>query len=63
MRKETRVGPSETDVCDLLKKLLVLQLFQLGLSQAEIGKRVRLDIHAVNGLLKGVRIRKPDGKR
>ena len=47
---------SENDLADLLKKLLVLQLFQLGVPQAKIAKKVRLSINVVNDLLKGIKV-------
>ncbi|HEX3321955.1 MAG TPA: hypothetical protein VHR84_14710 [Terriglobales bacterium] len=46
---------SDTEQVDLLKKLLALQLFQLGVPQATIKKRVGLSINVVNELLKGIK--------
>jgi len=37
----------------ILKKLLILELFKLGVPQAEIGKKVKMNLKAVNVLLKG----------
>ena len=45
----------DAETVDLLKKLLVLQLYQLGVPQAAIGKRVKLSINVVNALLKGIK--------
>ena len=39
----------------LLKKLLIIELFKLGVSQAEIGRKIKMDIAAVNAFLKGIR--------
>lgn len=39
----------------LLKKLLILELFKLGVPQTEIGKKLRTDITTVNTFLKGVK--------
>jgi hypothetical protein len=39
----------------LIKKLLILELFKLGVPQTEIGKKLKTDIHAVNNFLKGVK--------
>mgnify|MGYP001595125667 CR=1 FL=1 len=44
----------EADV-DLLKKLLILELFKLGVPQVEIGKKVKMNITSVNALLKGAK--------
>lgn len=43
------------EVKDLLRKQLLLDLFKLDLSQAEIAKRLRMDTHTVNGFLKGIK--------
>ena len=43
------------ELADLLKKLLVVQLFQLGVPQAQIAKKVKLSINVVNDLLKGIK--------
>jgi DNA-binding CsgD family transcriptional regulator len=45
----------EEEIQDLLKKLLVLQLFQLNVSQSLIAKKLKIDINAVNELLKGIK--------
>lgn len=40
---------------DLLRKILAVQLFQLGVPQATIKERVGLSINVVNDLLKGIK--------
>lgn len=55
-------GPRQRDepnaeIRALLKKLLILQLFELGVSQGDISKKVRIDVHAVNEFLRGVKKR------
>jgi hypothetical protein len=42
------------DQAQLLKYLLVLELWRGGLSQAEIRSRLGLSMNAVNALLKGI---------
>jgi DNA-binding transcriptional regulator LsrR (DeoR family) len=49
-----------TELRNLFKKLLALQLFQLGVPQGEIAKRLKVNKQFVNDFLKG--IRKPNGK-
>lgn len=51
--KKSSVPDSETQ--DLLKKLLVLQLFQLDVRQTVIAKKLRVNIHFVNEFLKGIK--------
>lgn len=50
-----RFAGNDDDLQDLVKKLLVLQLFQLGVPQAQIAKKVKLSINVVNALLKGIK--------
>ena len=42
------------DVAYLLKYLLAIELYRAGLSQAEIRKRLGLDMNVLSGMLKGV---------
>ncbi len=49
-----------TELKSLLKKSLILQLFELSVSQGEIAKKLKVDIRFVNDFLKG--IKKPNGK-
>lgn len=42
---------------DSIKRLLVLELFKLNIPQAEIGKRLHVDINFVNSLVKGVKVK------
>ena len=39
---------------EILEKLLMLELFKLGLSQAAIGKKLKTNIVNVNAFLKGI---------
>jgi hypothetical protein len=39
----------------LLEKLLIIELFKLGVPQAEIGRKIKMDLAAVNAFLKGIR--------
>jgi DNA-binding transcriptional regulator LsrR (DeoR family) len=45
----------ENEVADLLKKILILELFQLGVPQGEIGKKLKMQKKAVNAFLKSVK--------
>jgi predicted transcriptional regulator len=38
----------------LLKKLLMLELFKLGVSQGDIGKKLKINKAAVNEFLRGI---------
>jgi hypothetical protein len=51
----SRKSIADNELSDLLKKVLAIQLFQLGLPQAAIAKRVKLSINVVNELLKGIK--------
>ncbi len=55
MRTKSRPSKSDSELTDLLKKILAVQLFQLGVPQVIICKRVGLSINAVNDLLKGIK--------
>lgn len=46
---------SADDNSMLLKKLLAIELFKLGVPQAEIGRKIKMDLTAVNAFLKGIR--------
>jgi len=45
----------------LLRKSLILRLFELGVTQANIAKKLKMDIKAVNEFLKG--IKRANGER
>lgn len=45
---------------DLMRKSLILQLFELSVPQGDIAKKLRVDIHFISDFLKGVK--KPNGK-
>jgi hypothetical protein len=55
MKTKSQSSQSDTEQVDLLKKLLAVQLFQLGVPQATIKERVGLSINVVNELLKGIK--------
>jgi predicted transcriptional regulator len=57
--KNQNAAPND-EVINLLKKLLALQLFEMGVPQADIGKKLKMSLPAVNAFLKG--IKKKDGK-
>jgi hypothetical protein len=44
-----------TEVRNLLKKLLILRLFELRVSQGDIAKKLKVDINTVNEFLKGIK--------
>jgi hypothetical protein len=48
------------EVRHLLKKSLVLQLFELSVPQGDIAKKLKVEIRFVNDFLKG--IKKPNAK-
>lgn len=54
MTSKPHSSKDDTDQVDLLKKILAVQLFQLGVPQAVIKERVGLSINVVNELLKGI---------
>ena len=51
----------QIETSNLVRKLLVLQLFELNVPQAQIAKKLRTDIRNVNSFLKG--IKKSDGDK
>lgn len=55
VKTKSQSPKSDTEQVDLLKKILAVQLFRLGVPQATIKKRVGLSINVVNALLKGVK--------
>ena len=55
MAKKAKTDDPNEEVRSLLKKLLILQLFELRVSQGDIAKKLKVDVHAVNEFLKGVR--------
>ena len=52
-KKQTR--DTNDEIMNLLRRLLVLQLFELGVPQADIAKKLKMDILAVNTFLKGIK--------
>ena len=53
-KKKQNSDPIE-EIKDLIKKQLVLDLFTLNLSQVDIAKKLRMDVHSVNNFLKGLK--------
>lgn len=53
MAKEKTSGLATEGDAGLLKKLLMLELFKLGVPQAEIGKKLKMNLATVNAFLKG----------
>lgn len=53
-KKKQNIDPL-TEIKDLIKKQLMLELFNLNLSQGEIAKKLRMDIRVVNDFLKGLK--------
>ena len=49
------------EVTNLLKKLIILHLHELGVAQGTIAKKLKMDIRPVNDFLKG--IKKANDKR
>lgn len=43
------------EIRSLLKKSLILRLFELGVPQGSIAKKLKTDIRAVNEFLKGIK--------
>lgn len=57
MAAKKRSSGDTSEIADLLKKNLVLQLFQLDVSQATIARKLKLSVNVVNDLLKGIKKR------
>jgi len=55
MKAKSQLSNSDDELVGLLKKLLALQLFQLGVPQSTTKERVGLSINVVNDLLKGIK--------
>jgi hypothetical protein len=53
-KKNQQLDPIE-ELRDLMKKVLILNLFNLNVSQGEISKKLRIDVHTVNDFLKGIK--------
>ncbi len=43
------------EIYDLIKKQLILDLFILDVSQEDMAKKLKTDIHTVNNFLKGIK--------
>lgn len=55
MAKRKQSAARENEVADLLKKILILELFQLDVPQVVIAKKMKLSPNAVNDFLKGIK--------
>ena len=55
MTKRRKIVEPIDEVCDLMKKSLILSLFDMNLSQVEISKKLHMDLNAVNEFLKGLK--------
>ena len=44
---------SDSEHIELLKKLLILELFKLRVPQKDIAKKLKMKLETVNGFLKG----------
>lgn len=55
MAGKKQIDDPNAEVKSLLKKLLILRLFELRVSQGDISKKLKVDIHVVNEFLKGIR--------
>lgn len=55
MANKKQISDPIENISDLIKKQLILELFKMNVSQIEIGKKLRLDTHAVNDFLKGIK--------
>jgi hypothetical protein len=53
MPKKSKENGNSAENDALLKKVLILELFKLGVPQAEIGKKLKMNLTAVNAFLKG----------
>ena len=49
-----QVDDANSEATSLLKKLLILQLFGLGVPQGDISKKLRMSINTVNEFLRGI---------
>jgi hypothetical protein len=53
-KKNQQLEPIE-ELCDLMKKTLILNLFNMNVPQADIAKKLHTDLNAVNEFLKGIK--------
>jgi hypothetical protein len=49
------MASADNETAELLKKVLALEMFKLGVPQSVIAKRVKLSINTINALLKGIK--------
>lgn len=54
MAKKKQLEPIE-ELCNLVKKSLILDLFAVNVAQVEIAKKLHMDLNTVNDFLKGIK--------
>ena len=55
MAKKKQTPEPTAELCDLMKKSLTLNLFNMNVPQVEIAKKLHTDLNAVNEFLKGIK--------
>lgn len=55
MAKNKKIYQPTEEMKDLMKKSLVLELFKMNVAQADIGKKLRMELATVNNFLKGIK--------
>jgi hypothetical protein len=55
MARKTQVVDPNAEVANLLRKLLIMQLWAMGVSQGSIAKKLKMNLNAVNDFLKGIK--------
>lgn len=55
MAPKRQVSDPNTEVPNLLRKLLALQLSAMGVSQGSIAKKLKMNLNTVNNFLKGTK--------
>lgn len=53
-KKKQSSDPTE-ETRDLMRKLLMLELFKTNVPQVDIAKKLRMDLNSVNEFLKGIK--------
>jgi hypothetical protein len=55
MAKNKNAVDPINDLKDIMKKLIMLKLFDMKVSQPEIAKKLHMDLNTVNSFLKGIK--------
>jgi len=55
MARKKQTNDPNAELQNLLRKLLVLQLFAMGVSQGGIAKKLKMNLNSVNDFLKGIK--------